>query len=104
MRFIRMFRALLLFTACVASSAVIGGCGTVTPTLHESFGASVAGAWQAQTANPRASENLSPVAQMNGRAANQTVETYAKSFEPEAKNEVNASTMFVGLGAAGGTE
>lgn len=103
MRVIRMCPALVLLTVGVGS-LIIGGCRQVRPTLHESFGASVASAWQAQAANPRASENLSPVAQMNGRAANQAVETYAKSFEPEAKHDVNASTMFVGLGAAGGTE
>lgn len=82
--------------------AIATGCTVSHPTLHESFGASVSGASQLQTAHPRASENLTPVAQMNGPAAKQSMDKYVKTFEPNAEQKSNAAQMFVGLGAAGG--
>lgn len=100
MRFTGQTRILLVLAAFTA----FPGCTPSQPTLHETFGASVKSAQLAQTINPRASENLTPVAQMDRRAAEQVLNKYAKSFEPDAKNESRASTMFVGLGAAGGSE
>jgi len=103
MRFTQNTEELPLFMVGVML-ALIGGCAPSQATLHESFGASVTSAQRAQNANPRAGENLSPVAQMNGRAAEQVVDAYAKSFSPEAAPKVDANAMFVGFGAAGGQQ
>lgn|GEM_PF-2490135 len=103
MRFTRDSQALCLFVVC-AASAVIAGCAPSRPALHESFGYSVISAQQAQTANPRADGNVSPVAQMNGLAAKQAMDSYAKTFEPGTEHKTNTANMFLGLTGVGGGE
>ena len=96
-------QAIRFVTVCFGLAFVVG-CAASRPTLHESFGASFCDATQAQAANPRASENLTPVVQMNGPAAKQSMDAYVKSFEPNAEHKSNSEKMYTGLGAAGGGE
>lgn len=58
----------------------LAGCMTPTPHYDEHFGEAVRAAVAQQTLNPDASRNTDPVAGLDGKAADQTINNYDKSF------------------------
>lgn len=63
----------------------LAGCAeTPTPHYDQHFGEAVRTAVAQQTINPDASKNTDPVAGLDGKAADQTMNNYDKSFsKPE---------------------
>lgn len=90
----------LMLSALLAAIAV--GCATTTPNLDESYGKAVNAAKAQQTINPDASQNIDPVAGVDGQAANAAVDLYHKSFvtPPPTTNIFNIG---IGGGSGGGS-
>lgn len=64
--------------------ALVGCAETTTPRYDHHFGEAVRTAVAQQTINPDASKNTDPVAGLDGKAADQTINNYDKSFsKPE---------------------
>jgi hypothetical protein len=60
----------------------MAGCAETTPTrVDQHFGEAVRTAVAQQTINPDASKNTDPVAGLDGKAAEQTINNYDKSFK-----------------------
>lgn len=60
---------------------LIAGCAsTTTPYYEQHYGEAVRTAVAQQTINPDASKNMDPVAGLDGKAAEQTMNNYDKSF------------------------
>jgi hypothetical protein len=73
-----------LFLALVP--VALAGCAeTTTPHYDEHFGEAVRSAVAQQTINPNASSNTDPVAGLDGKAADQTINNYDKSFSTPEK-------------------
>ncbi len=65
----------------------LAGCMAPTPHYDEKFGEAVRAAVAQQTVNPDASRNTDPVAGLDGKAADQTINNYDKSFAAPEKGE-----------------
>jgi hypothetical protein len=72
-----------LFLALVPIALV--GCAEPTPHYDAHFGEAVRAAVAQQTINPNAASNTDPVAGLDGKAADQTVKNYDKSYETPEK-------------------
>lgn len=67
-------------------AVMLAGCAeTPTPNLDQHFGEAVRTAIAQQTLNPDASRNTDPVAGLDGKAADQTINNYDKSFSKPEK-------------------
>ena len=64
----------------IAILTVSSGCRTTMPEVEKNWGKSFEAAKQNQILNPGASKNRSPVAGLDGKAAEATVGKYEKSF------------------------
>lgn len=87
------------------ASVALLGCATQTPNLDAHFGEAVNAAKALQTLNLDASQNMDPVAGIDGEAANATVDRYHKSFvqPPVTPNVFNIGVGTGGYSGAGGT-
>lgn len=74
---------------------LMAGCAsTTTPHYEQRYGEAVRTAVAQQTINPDASKNTDPVAGLDGKAAEQTMNNYDKSFSKPEKN----TTLSISLG------
>lgn len=70
----------------------LAGCAeTPTPHYDQNFGEAVRAAVAQQTINPDASKNTDPVAGLDGKAAEQTINNYDKSFRTPEKTDLDLS-------------
>jgi type IV pilus biogenesis protein CpaD/CtpE len=69
------------------------GCAETTPHYDEHFGEAVRSAVAQQTINPNAASNPDPVAGLDGKAADQTINNYDKSFEAPEKVQTLSITV-----------
>lgn len=70
----------------------LAGCAeTPTPHYDARFGDAVRAAVAQQTINPDASRNTDPVAGLDGKAAEQTMNNYDKSFRTPEKTDLDLS-------------
>lgn len=65
----------------VSLLGLLSACAPVTPHWDANFGSSVRLATAQQTINPDASRNPDPVTGIDGRAGNEAVQRYYKSFQ-----------------------
>ncbi len=75
----------------LAALALAGCAETPTPHYDARFGDAVRGAVAQQTVNPEASRNTDPVAGLDGKAAEQTINNYDKSFQTPEKTDLDLS-------------
>jgi hypothetical protein len=74
----------------LAPVALAGCAQTTTPHYDQHFGEAVRAAIAQQTVNPDASGNTDPVAGLDGKAANHTIDNYDKSFAaPETGKDLD---------------
>jgi hypothetical protein len=85
----------------IAVAALGAGCTSTTPQLDSHFGEAVNLAKAQQTLNPDAAKNTAPVVGMDGRAAQQSVERYEKSFQ-QPPLQANPFVIGVGSGSSSG--
>jgi hypothetical protein len=72
----------------------LAGCAeTPTPHYDQRFGEAVRAAVAQQTINPDASKNTDPVAGLDGKAAEQTMNNYDKSFRTPEKTDLDLSVI-----------
>lgn len=73
----------------------LAGCAeTRTPHYDQHFGEAVREAVAQQTINPDASSNTDPVAGLDGKAANETINNYDKSFaSPETGKDLGLGVL-----------
>lgn len=64
---------------------------TPTPQYDKNFGSAVRAAVAQQTINPDASRNTDPVSGLDGKAADQTMKNYDKSFKQPEKTNLDLS-------------
>ena len=72
----------------------LAGCAeTPTPHYDARFGDAVRAAVAQQTINPDASKNTDPVAGLDGKAAEQTMNNYDKSFSKPEKTDLGLGAL-----------
>ena len=76
----------LIIIGLIAALSVFSGCGATL--LDKSWGKSFESAKSDQILNPEAGRNLDPVIGIDGQAAERTLGTYRKGFEPKKGKEV----------------
>lgn len=72
--------------------AMAGCAATTTPHYDDHFGEAVRTAVAQQTINPDASKNTDPVAGLDGKAAERTIDNYDKSFKTPEKSKTLSIT------------
>jgi hypothetical protein len=79
------------------------GCASPTPMLDETFGDTVRAARLAQTINPDAGRDTSPVVGLDGVAAQESIKRYEASFRspPPVTNVINIGGAMGGSGGGG---
>ncbi len=77
MRGLRLDRVAVLVTL---TAVFVGGCGGAD-SLSENFGDAVRADLAAQILNPRAGEDMTPPAELDGTAATIAIESYRNSFD-----------------------
>lgn len=75
----------LVISSLIVGGIVIAGCAGPS-VLDQNWGRSVETARFNQTLNPKAGENLEPVVGLDGRSADNALETYRQSFKGECKS------------------
>ena len=84
----------IFVTATLVSLFMAGGMSTTTPNYDKRYGEAVRTAVAQQTINPDASKNTDPVTGLDGKAAEQTINNYDKSFSKPEKN----TTLSISVG------
>ncbi|GAB3628022.1 hypothetical protein PTE30175_02601 [Pandoraea terrae] len=85
--------------ACIGSA--LTGCYTSTPQWDAQFGNAVTQVRAMQTLNPGASQDRDPVLGIDGKAGNEAMNQYDKSFRSPS-GDANAYVIGVGTGGSGG--
>ena len=68
-------------TVGIAIALLLGGCASEPKNLDAKFGSSVSAAIEAQTLNPNAGVDNTPVMSMDGRKAAGTLEAYRQDVQ-----------------------
>jgi hypothetical protein len=76
----------LIIIGLIAALSIFSGCEATL--LDKNWGKSFESAKSDQILNPEAGQNLDPVVGLDGQAAERTLETYRKGFEPKKGKEV----------------
>lgn len=75
----------LIVIGLIAALSIFSGCGATK--LDKNWGKSFESAKYNQILDPEAGQTPEPVAGLDGQAAERTLGTYRKGFEPEASKE-----------------
>ena len=75
----------LVFSSLIVGGIVIAGCAGPS-VLDQNWGRSTETARFNQTLNPKAGENPEPVVGLDGRSADNALESYRRSFKAEDKS------------------
>jgi len=89
--------ALAMFCAMLALFAGCSGTGGIhqETLLDQNWGRSVETAKYNQILNPEEGKNLAPVEGLSGKAAENSVEKYEKSFKKESTQEAATTTAIM---------
>jgi hypothetical protein len=86
----------------IVALSVFSGCGTFSPQretmLDRNWGTSLEATKQSQILNPEAGKNLDPVVELDGQAAEASMEGYRKGFS--AKKSGGIGQFFDDLSAS----
>lgn len=88
-----------LLALAVIGGVAVSGCGYLKQSRENVPMRSVAAVKEAQTLNPEAGNNRKVVAGLDGSAASNVNDGYAKSFE--RKSQQDAANSFQGLSGVG---
>jgi PBP1b-binding outer membrane lipoprotein LpoB len=72
-------------TVGIAIALLIGGCASEPRHLDSKFGSSVSAAIEAQTLNPSAGDNTTPVMSMDGKKAAGNLEAYRRDVQKKTQ-------------------
>lgn len=72
-------------TVGIAIALLLGGCTGAPRHLDDSFGSSVRATIAAQTLNPSAGDDTTPVRSMDGQKAAGTLEAYRKDVQKKTE-------------------
>jgi len=84
----------------IAISSLLVACAQTTPKYDAKFGDAVRATFQQQVANPKAAENTNAVNGLDGKAANNVMLNYHKSFTAP---EENTNVFNIGVGGGSGS-
>ena len=91
----------LQITTVITLASILTACVEPAPRYEAEFGNATRATLKAQIINPNAGDNPDPVAGLDGRAAQDAINNYQKSFA-EPKPTENGFNIGVGNNSSGG--